>query len=243
MLLYSLYFDEGKAILQLNKAKEWNLSNSHETKLNKDGIVKCNTNYFLSKDKKILIEKAKNIKKEWIINAKMKIRRLQESMPRIRGFEKISKAQFENDFKGLDIKYEDIKLPKRATKWSAGYDVFSPVDIELHPGEEIKLPTGICAYMLPNEYLKGVPRSGQGFKYLRLANTEGIIDADYIFSENGGHFWVKLRNEGNEIIKIEKGTGMMQGIFQNYLLADGDSYEEGEKRNGGFGSTDQKKLD
>lgn len=236
MILYSLYFDEMKLILQLNR-KEWNLNEKLKEKLNKDGIVKCKTNYFLSKDKEILIKKANNIKNEWFINARARMRRLEMTM-RIRGFQKISKTQFKEDFKDLDVKYEDIKLPKRATRCSAGYDVFSPVDIELHPGEEIKLPTGICAYMLPNEYLKCVPRSGQGFKYLRLANTEGVIDADYIFSENGGHFWVKLRNEGSKDINIPKGVGMIQAIFQTYLLADGDSCEEGKKRNGGFGSTD-----
>ncbi|WP_462427224.1 nucleotide modification associated domain-containing protein [Fusobacterium varium] len=157
---------------------------------------------------------------------------------RIRGFEKISENQFKKDFKGLEVDYEDIKLPKRSTKLSAGYDIFSPVKIELEPGQDIKLPTGLRAYMRETEYLEAVPRSGQGFKYyLRLANTVGIIDADYRFSDNEGHFYVKLRNEGNKKVVIEKGIAMFQVIFKTYLLADGDSTQNGEIRNGGFGSS------
>ena len=157
---------------------------------------------------------------------------------RIRGFEKISKNQFEEDFKNFDVSYDDIKMPYRASKWSAGYDIFTPVRIELAPWEDIKIPTGLKVYMRPDEYLAALPRSGQGFKYyLRLANTEGVIDADYQFSDNEGHFYVKIRNEGDKKIVIEKGVGVCQAIFKKYLLADGDSTEKGEVRNGGFGSS------
>lgn len=157
---------------------------------------------------------------------------------RIRGFEKISEEQFMKDFEGIDVKYEDIKMPKRGTKWSAGYDIFTPIKIELEPGQDIKIPTGLKVYMRPDEYLAALPRSGQGFKYyLRLANTEGVIDADYRFSDNEGHFYVKIRNEGHEKVVIEKGVGICQVIFKKYLLVDGDSTEIGAERNGGFGST------
>ena len=92
-------------------------------------------------------------------------------------------------------------------------------------------------YNLDNEVLKAYPRSGHGFKYyIRLANTVGIIDADYIESENEGHIWVKLRNEGDKRFTLELGQAMCQVMFQKYLLAD-DDFSHGEKRNGGFGST------
>ncbi|MFC0903940.1 deoxyuridine 5'-triphosphate nucleotidohydrolase [Clostridium sp. MT-14] len=160
-------------------------------------------------------------------------------MSKTRGFEKISKEQFLKDFDDLGVKYEEIKLPKRSTSKSAGYDCFSPINIALCPGEEIKLPTGIRSYMQDNEVLFALPRSGHGFKYyLRLANTEGVIDADYYDSDNEGHIFVKLRNEGKKDLSINKGQGMCQLIFQKYLLADGDDFS-GEQRNGGFGSTDK----
>ena len=153
-------------------------------------------------------------------------------MSKIRGFQKISERQFTKDFKGLNVKYDDIELPKRST-------AKSPIDIRLVPGEEIKLPTGIRSYMLDDEVLFALPRSGSGFKYyLRLANTVGCIDSDYYDSDNEGHIFVKLRNEGKKDLLIDKGQGMCQLIFQKYLLADGDDFI-GEQRNGGFGSTDK----
>jgi dUTP pyrophosphatase len=171
-------------------------------------------------------------------------------MDRIRGFEKISENQFNKDFAEIielyhdddenPIIYSEIKLPQRATAKSAGYDVYSPTYFRLLPNEEIKLPTGIKAYMQDDEVLKAYPRSGLGFKYyLRFANTIPVIDADYINSDNEGHIWIKLRNEGTKIMRIDKGEAICQVIFEKYLLADGDNYT-GKERNGGFGSTSKK---
>ncbi|MCF8009453.1 MAG: hypothetical protein K9K32_06775, partial [Halanaerobiales bacterium] len=106
------------------------------------------------------------------------------------------------------------------------------------PGSEIKIPTGIKAYMQPDEVLFAYPRSSLGFKYYcRLANTIGVIDADYYNNEdNEGHIWIKIRNEGDKQMKIKCGEAICQVIFQKYLLVDGDSFE-GERRKGGIGST------
>lgn len=155
---------------------------------------------------------------------------------KIRGFKLISKEQYIKDFDvNVDI---EIILPKRATKLSAGYDCYAPTDIYLEPGEDVKVPTGIRAYMQPGEVLIAFPRSGLGFKYYcRLANTVGIIDADYIQSDNEGHIFVKLRNEGDKPMTIKQGEAMCQFIFLPFLLVDGDGFESGNERNGGFGST------
>lgn len=158
-------------------------------------------------------------------------------MKKIRGFEKITEEQFNEDCGELN--YEDIKSPERGTSRSAGYDIFAIKDIELESGKEMLIPTGVKAYMGCDEVLEIYPRSGLGFKfYTRLANTVGIIDSDYYNnSKNEGHIWVKLRNESDESIKIEKGDAFVQSIFKKYLLADNDDFE-GDKREGGFGSTD-----
>ena len=159
---------------------------------------------------------------------------------KIRGFEKISKEQFKKDCEDnfVFIDYDEIILPKRATAKSAGYDVYSLFTFTLQPNEEIKIPTGIKTYMQDDEVLKAFPRSGHGFKYyIRLANTIGIIDADYFNNEgNEGHIWVKLRNEGIKPFSVKQGDAICQFIFQKYLLADNDSFD-GETRIGGFGST------
>lgn len=162
-----------------------------------------------------------------------------EGIHKYRGFEFVSTEQLEKSF-GEDRNEAILKLPKRATKGSAGYDCYAPVDIYLGPGNDIKIPTGIKSYMRNGEMLMAVPRSGLGFKYYcRLANTIGIIDKDYYDNpDNEGHIFVKLRNEGNEPIIIKHGEAMCQFIFTPFLLADNDNFTEGNNRNGGFGSTD-----
>ena len=168
-------------------------------------------------------------------------------MERIAHFEKVSFERFIKDFKDTfpsyseeDIKeiYENINLPKRATKKSAGYDIFAPVNFELKPGETIKIPTGIRVLMREDYVFMVYPRSGLGFKYrLQLNNTVGVIDADYSDSDNEGHIFIKLTNDTNEnkTVSLEKGNGFAQGIFMQYGITDDDDVSS--QRNGGLGST------
>ena len=164
-------------------------------------------------------------------------------MKRIAKFEKVSLEQFTKDFDintGLfpEEIYDGIKLPKRATKGSAGYDFYAPFDIMLKPGETIKIPTGIRSSMEDGWVLKIYPRSGLGFKYrLQLNNTVGIIDSDYYNSDNEGHMFVKLTNDSNEdkSLSLKAGQGMVQGIFFEFGIVEDDDVTE--ERNGGFGST------
>ena len=166
-------------------------------------------------------------------------------MKKIAKFHKVSFEQFAEGFadysKDLEVVrkiYDSIKLPKRATKGSAGYDFFAPVGIVLAPGETMKVPTGIRCEMEYDWVLKLYPRSGLGFKYrLQLNNTVGIIDADYFYSDNEGHIFAKITNDSNEgkTVEIPAGTGFIQGIFLQYgITVDDDATEI---RNGGFGST------
>ena len=75
-----------------------------------------------------------------------------------------------------------------------------------------------------------------GFKYnVRMCNQVGIIDSDYYNnSDNEGHMWVSLQNEGKEDYVIKKGSAYCQGIFIKYLTC-GDEVDM--KRVSGIGST------
>lgn len=155
-------------------------------------------------------------------------------------FLKISETQFNKDFKeSVDVTYEELLLPERATKYSAGYDFFAPYTLRVHPDETIKIPTGIRVELDPDKVLICVPRSGLGFKYgIELTNTLGIIDADYFNSDNEGHIWVKLHYPSymkNEDLIINKGEAMFQGIIMSYFKVEDDTTDT--VRNGGFGST------
>ena len=167
-------------------------------------------------------------------------------MKRIAQFEKVSienfvkswTDEFGTDRVTAEHIYNSIALPKRATSGSAGYDIYSPVDFVIKPGETVKIPTGIRCRIDDGWVLKIYPRSGLGFKYrLQLNNTVGIIDSDYYYSDNEGHIFIKITNDSNEnkTVEIKAGTGFAQGIFVEYGITVDD--DAAGIRNGGFGST------
>ena len=83
-------------------------------------------------------------------------------MKRIAKFHKVSKERFTADWidtfaqsqEEAEKVYEAIRLPKRATAGSAGYDFFAPAEFTLKPGETVKIPTGIRVEMQPEWVLK-----------------------------------------------------------------------------------------
>lgn len=156
---------------------------------------------------------------------------------KIRGFEYVKPEEFIKTF--VKDSKAKIKLPKRSTKKSAGYDCFAPYDFTLLPGEDINIPTGIKAYMQDGEVLMVFPRSGLGFKYYtRLSNSTGIVDGDYYSNPNNdGHIHVKIRNEGTKQLTVKQGEAFCQLIFMPFLLVDGDDFDTGNERVGGFGNT------
>lgn len=173
-------------------------------------------------------------------------------MKRVAKFEKVSWEQFLEDWRdtfGNEQKqariqgiYDRIRLPRRATAGSAGYDFFLTLPIVLRPGESIKVPTGIRARMDVNWVLQIYPRSGLGFKYrLQMNNTVGIIDSDYFYSDNEGHIFIKILNDSREekTLELAEGMAFAQGIFMEYGITEDDDVTE--SRNGGFGSTDGNK--
>lgn len=162
-------------------------------------------------------------------------------------FEKVSLNQFIKDVKscapGLndsdyELMYNALKIPKRATTGSAGYDFFAPFSFQLKAGESIKVPTGIRILLDNDKFLAIYPRSGLGFKYkLQLWNGVAIIDSDYYNSDNEGHIFIKLYNDSPEgkTLLIEQGEAFAQGIIQQFYKVDGDNVNT--IRKGGIGST------
>lgn len=174
------------------------------------------------------------------------------NMNRISQFEKVSYKQFLADYietfklkpepyelETIERLYDNIELPNRATKGSAGYDFKAPFDITLPPGKSIKVPTSIRCKIDDGWVLEIYPRSGLGTKYrVQLDNTVGIIDSDYYNSRNEGHIFIKITNDSKDDKKfdVKVGDSFVQGIFVPYgITVDDDVSIE---RNGGFGSTD-----
>lgn len=177
-------------------------------------------------------------------------------MNRIAQFEKVSFSQWKKDILSGDFKdvfsrfpdaalkqvYDSIKLPKRATTGSMGYDFFLPTPmVDIPVNSAVTIPTGIRCKIDEGWGLQIYPRSGHGFKYgVHLANTVGIIDADYYGANNEGHINVKLVNDSSikKPIELVQGDAFCQGVFVPYGLTVDDEVEA--KRTGGFGSTDKK---
>ena len=153
-------------------------------------------------------------------------------MEKIRGFE-VAKG-FEN---------EGINLPKRKTKYSAGYDIEAAEDVVIPSFKKGTNPTlvktGIKAYMQDDEALMLYNRSSNPKKKgLILANSVGVVDKDYYGNpDNDGHIMFAFYNIKDEDTIIKKGEAIGQGIFQKYFVTD-DDVAEGE-RVGGFGSTNK----
>ena len=168
-------------------------------------------------------------------------------MKKVAQFFKVSRDEFQKGVRGafpewteetVNELYEQLRLPRRATAGSAGYDFFAPFEIRLQPGQTILVPTGIRVRMDLDWVLKLYPRSGLGFKYrLQLNNTVGIIDSDYFNSDNEGHIFARITNDSKEgkEVSIGPGEGFMQGIFLEYGITVDDKADG--IRNGGFGST------
>lgn len=136
-----------------------------------------------------------------------------------------------------------IHLPVRKTKNAAAYDVEAAEDIIIpayKPGiKPTLIPTGLKAYCQDDEWYMLVNRSSGPKKGFVMANSIGIIDADYYENEsNDGHFYFQYFNFKDEAIQVKKGDVIGQVIFQKFLTVD-DDVAEGV-RTGGFGSTDKK---
>ena len=97
--------------------------------------------------------------------------------------------------------------------------------------------TGVKCYLEEGYYLELSVRSSTPLKYwLILANSVGIIDADYADNEdNEGEIFFQIINLSPAPIQLYKGDIIGQGIIKKYEVTDDDK-AIGE-RQGGFGST------
>ena len=97
------------------------------------------------------------------------------------------------------------------------------------------VPTGIKCKLNGDNYLELAIRSSSPLKYwLVLANSEGIIDADYYNNpDNEGHILIAFKTEKD--MNLNLGEKFCQGIITKFIVTDDD--EAGGTRIGGIGST------
>ena len=170
-------------------------------------------------------------------------------MRKVAKFEKVSWGEFLKDYvntfgvgKTIDMNvvrniYDNIKIPQRKTKYSAGHDISIPFEIALSSGSKMMIPTGIRCRIDEDYVMLIAPRSSLGIKKgLRLNNTLAVIDSDYYMNpDNEGHIFISVVNGGRDVIKFKAGDNIVQAMFVPYGVADEE--EILEKRVGGIGST------
>lgn len=169
-----------------------------------------------------------------------------DGLMKVAEFEKVSFNQFDKDCKNTipfinedsEMMYENIKLPARKTKGSAGHDFVSPFSFTVRPGNSITIPTGVRCKISTGYVLMIYVRSSMGIKKgAKLANGTGVIDSDYYNADNEGHIFAKIENHGTEPMKVKAGEAILQGVFIPFGVADKD--EVTTKRVGGIGSTSE----
>ena len=121
------------------------------------------------------------------------------------------------------IKYDVVptKMPARATKHSAGYDIYSPISVTIQPKTMEMIWTNIKAQFNSDEVLLLCVTSGMGKNGIMVANTIGVIDCDYYGNvSNDGNLGFRLYNFSDEPYKIEVGDKIGQGILCLPLISD-----------------------
>lgn len=125
------------------------------------------------------------------------------------------------------------QLPKRATSGSAGYDLYSAVEMLIDANSRGKVPLNIKVMIPEGTYGRIAPRSGLAFKS-GIDVGAGVIDSDYR-DEVG----VILFNHGDREFHINIGDRIAQLILVKIETPDVEQVEslDETERTGGFGST------
>ena len=133
---------------------------------------------------------------------------------------------------------ENAKIPIRASKYAAGYDLYACIDeaVTILPHKTEKIGTGL-SIAVPEGYFGAIfARSGLAAKQgVRPANCVGVADSDY-----RGEYMVALHNDTDETRIIEPDERIAQLVVMPFLEIDFEEVEnlsETERGEGGFGST------
>lgn len=130
-----------------------------------------------------------------------------------------------------------VQNPNRATSGSGGFDLYSTVRVDIPPGCNAKIGTGI-KMAIPEGWVGIIcPRSGVAAKS-RVVPGARIIDSDY-----RGEIFIDLHNRGQDVFEVLKGERYVQIIFVpvNTNLEYVDTLDDvTERGTGGFGSTGSK---
>ena len=140
--------------------------------------------------------------------------------------------------------YADISSQLRFGLTDAGFSFSNPTTIDelaaFTKNKKLRpslVSTGMKVQLADDEYLELSVRSSTPLKdWLILANSVGIIDADYYNNpSNEGEIFLQFINLSYYPIQIHKGDCLAQGIIHKYYTVEDDN--QTAERVGGLGST------
>lgn len=103
---------------------------------------------------------------------------------------------------------EGGRVPEQGTPHSAGYDLFSPVEMTIAPGSRALVGLEIAICPPRGTYGRIAPRSGLAYMN-SIDVSAGVIDRDY--SRAVG---VLLVNHGKDVYRIQKGDRVAQLVLE-----------------------------
>ena len=128
---------------------------------------------------------------------------------------------------------DDAIIPTRASKGSAGLDLYSSIDVNIEIGSVNKINTGFCISLPENSY--GSIRDKSSLAAKGLLTLGGVIDSDYT-----GEIIV-IMTSLIEPIKIKKGQKIAQLIVSSIIYTEIKKVKylkKTERNNKGFGEMD-----
>lgn len=130
--------------------------------------------------------------------------------------------------------HPDAKLPSYAHPGDAGFDLYSPDEVTLAPGERKGIPSGL-AIEIPDGYVGLIwDKSGLSIKN-GLKTVGGVLDAGY-----RGEIIIGMMNMSDAPYTFEKGHKVAQMLIQKVEHADIveiDELTDTSRGAGGLGST------
>lgn len=138
---------------------------------------------------------------------------------------------------------KEAKMPTRANKFDAGWDLYSIEDCNINTGQRKTIKTGI-SLQIPEGWVGLIwPRSGLSVKS-GADILAGVIDSGYrgeiLVCLNNTNQGIPLFSDDNLNIEIKKGDRVAQILFQQVpeiTMVEVDDLSSSDRGNKGFGSS------
>jgi len=147
----------------------------------------------------------------------------------------LRKRMVKKHFK-VEKAFPEAIMPTKSHLSDVGWDLYTPIDFSLLPGEVKRIDFGIIIEILPGYEIQVRNRSGVVWKYnVMMALGQGTIDTDY-----RGHIMAPFYNFGTEQINFSRGDRLAQMVIKKVYdieLKEGKVNTNTKRGTKGFGST------